>query len=168
MADRRSAALFVTLGLVAAFMVSAIVGVEYADNRRAGSDPASDSLQADAMTLPVTRTMTVEVLNGAGRAGLARDATHRLRGDGFDVVFYGNAARFDHPTSMVLARTGDLARAREVAAALGIDSVAADPDASLLLDVTVVLGADWPPPTPKPALRFERLRRLLAPADPAR
>jgi hypothetical protein len=168
MGRRRSAAAFAGLGLVGAFLASAIAGVEITRpdpgaDRRTGANLPYD----EAHTLPEARTIRVEVLNGAGRAGLARDATHRLRGDGFDVVFYGNAGRFDHGTSVVLARTDGLVQARAVAAALGIDSVRAEPDARLLLDATVVLGADWPPPTPGAGQPFDRLRRLLAPADTA-
>lgn len=178
MSDRRSAALFVALALVAAFLVSAIAGIEHTGASRAADLAADHAAReasidqaralADARSVPAAATIRIEVLNGAGRAGLARDATHRLRGDGFDVVFYGNAARFDHSTSLVLARTGDLERARAVAASLGIDSVAVEPDSTLLLDATVVLGADWPPPTPEPVAPVDRLRRILAPADPDR
>jgi hypothetical protein len=174
MGERRPAGLFVTLALVAAFLVSAIAGIEHVGASRAADDAARHASShqaralADADPAPAPATIRIEVLNGAGRAGLARDATHRLRGDGFDVVFYGNAARFDHPASFVLARTGDLASARAVAASLGIDSVAVEPDSVLLLDATVILGADWPPPAPEPVAPLQRLRRVLAPADPDR
>jgi hypothetical protein len=170
MPERRSTALFIALAIVAAFLASAIAGVEHtrSADRTGGTatgDPARSLSLAPEPALAAAPTIRIEVLNGAGRAGLARDATHRLRGDGFDVVFFGNAGRFDHTTSVVLARTGDLAGARAVAASLGIDSVAAAPDAALLLDATVVLGADWPPPAPEPVQTLDRLRRILAPAD---
>jgi hypothetical protein len=156
--------LFLTLGLAGAFLVSAIAGVG------GGEDTAVDpthSETADGRTLPAVMHVRAEVLNGAGRPGLARLATNRLRGEGFDVVFFGNAARFDHAHSVVLDRTGDIAAARAVAAALGIDSVATALDAALLLDVSVVLGADWPPPAPPGAPLHNRLRSLIAPADTA-
>lgn len=85
----------------------------------------------------------VEVLNGGGRSGMARAATEQLRDDGFDVVYFGNGSARD--SSVVLARTDDVAAARAVADALGIRSVLADPDANLYLDVTVVLGTEWQP-----------------------
>jgi hypothetical protein len=87
------------------------------------------------------------------------------RGVGFDVVFFGNAGRFDHVRSVVLDRTGDPARARAVAAALGIDSIATPLDSTLFLDATVVLGADWPPPPPHASTPLDRLRRLIVPPD---
>jgi hypothetical protein len=37
----------------------------------------------------------VEILNGGGHAGAAREATDQLRDLGFDVVFFGNAGSFD-------------------------------------------------------------------------
>lgn len=83
----------------------------------------------------------VEVLNAAGRSGLARAVTARLREAGYDVVYYGNAERRD--TSLVLLRAGEPAAAQAVATALGIDSVEVRRDPELLLEVTVLLGGDY-------------------------
>ncbi len=108
----------------------------------------------------------VEILNGAGRAGFARDATTRLRALGHDVVLFGNADRFDYATSVVLDRGGPAGAARAVADALGIDEVRVEPDPDLALDATVILGADWrlpPPPTEPAAGLGGLLRRLLGP-----
>jgi hypothetical protein len=93
-----------------------------------------------------TSNIRVEVLNGAGRTGMARKAMERLRARGFDVVYFGNASAFGQDSSVVLARTGRLDDANEVAGALGIRTVKSEPDSTLLLEVTVVLGTDWPPP----------------------
>lgn len=90
----------------------------------------------------------VEVLNGGGYAGAAREATETLRDLGFDVVFFGNAGAFDRDSSVVLDRMDTLDRAREVADALGIRSLLSEPDSNLYLDVTVVLGRDWQPASP--------------------
>lgn len=154
------AALFVTVGLAAAFLVSAMA--EVGRNR---SGDATAALDGDVRTLPAAAPIRVEVLNGAGVGGLARQATERLRGGGFDVVFFGNAARFDHARSLVLDRTGNITMARAVAAALAIDSVATAVDSTLFLDATVVLGGDWPPAVPDESTALERLRRLVVPAD---
>jgi hypothetical protein len=74
--------------------------------------------------------VVVEVLNASGRAGLARSGTRVLRRAGIDVVHFGNAP----------------AGTERVRDALGVGTVveAADPD--LLLDVSVLLGADFAPP----------------------
>lgn len=92
----------------------------------------------------------VEVLNGGGHAGAAREGTDQLRDLGFDVVFFGNAGSFDQDSSVVLDRMGHLDVARDVADALGIRNVRSEPDSNLYLDVSVVLGMEWmpsPPPT---------------------
>ena len=96
-----------------------------------------------ATGIPAGTRIRVEVLNGGGRSGMARTATGHLRDDGFDVVYFGNGSARD--SSVVFARTDDVAAARAVADALGIRSVLAEPDSNLYLDVTVVLGQEWEP-----------------------
>ncbi len=152
MAENRrfvSAALFATLGLVGAFVVSALAG--YWDGDSAGTGLRVFG-EADR-----PQDIRVEVLNGAGRSGLARDATHRLRGNGFDVVFFGNADHFGYRRSVAIDRLGEIDRARGVAAALGIDSVITAVDSTLMLEVTVVLGSDWPPVEPERQGWLDRL-----------
>ena len=98
----------------------------------------------------VRERVRVEVLNGGGHAGAAREATDQLRDLGFDVVFFGNAGSFDQDSSVVLDRMGHVEAARDVADALGIRNVRSEPDSNLYLDVSVVLGMEWmpsPPPT---------------------
>jgi len=109
----------------------------------AGSVPA---LEGDPpMEPPATwDRIRVEVLNGAGVAGLAARARDHLREEGFDVVYYGNAASFDQETTVVLSRTGPAGAARAVAGRLGVTRVETAPDSTRFVDVTVILGADWP------------------------
>ena len=85
----------------------------------------------------------VEVLNGAGIPGLAREVTRRLRDAGFDVVYFGNAGGSPREVSEVLDRSGQLKAARAVAGSLDIERVRAAPDTGLYVDVSVVLGKDW-------------------------
>jgi hypothetical protein len=115
----------------------------------------------------------VEVLNAAGRPNLARQATDALRDDGFDVVFFGNAAAGarggpstepaggasgepESEPSVVIDRVGRIELARSVADALGIRAVKSEPDSNLYVDVSVRLVEDWT----KPA------RGAAAPAPP--
>jgi len=132
---------------VVAFVVSAALGLRFSR----GADAASADVAADTL-VPVAGAAAgaprVEVLNGAGKAGLARDATERLRSAGFDVVYFGNAPE-PRGLSMVLDRGGRGQAARRAAAALGIADVRQQPDAARYVDVTVVLGKDWPP-APRP------------------
>jgi len=121
--------------------------------RGRSSGAASDS----ARRANPSDRVRVEVLNGGGRSGAAREATEQLRGLGFDVVFFGNASAFGRDSSVVLDRVGALEMARDVADALGIRNVLSEPDPNLYLDVSVVLGKDWVPealvPEPESAAR---------------
>ena len=89
----------------------------------------------------------VEVLNTTTRSGLARSATRALRGQGLDVVFFGNAdgsAKVD--STQVIARRGDRGAAQTVAKVLGRGVVKLQTDTLRRVDVTVLLGSDYRPP----------------------
>jgi hypothetical protein len=92
---------------------------------------------------PLNRTVTVEVMNGGGRPGAARDASLRLRRAGLDVVWWGNVVPelADSTATMVrvYARRGDTTGAGRVAAVLGETAVFQQPDADRLVDLTVVV-----------------------------
>jgi hypothetical protein len=136
--------------IATAFLVSFLAGL--GRDAAPPSPPPAPAVVADPPPSPAAG-IRVEVLNGSGRSGLARAITDRLREAGFDVVYFGNAGRAAD-TTMVLARTGEAEGARAVAAHLGISTVRAQPDSTLLLDVTVLLGKDWPAPRePTPAVR---------------
>ena len=88
----------------------------------------------------------VQVLNATTTRGLAQRATDHLRDKGFDVVEIGtNRERMD--STLVLDRSNHPEWARRVAAAMGGAPVLARPDTSRYLDVTVLIGASWRPPT---------------------
>lgn len=91
----------------------------------------------------LTNRIKVEVLNGAGERGLARQFADRLRLLGFDVVATGNADHFDHEITHVLDRSGRLGAALTVARELSADSLAIALDPELFLDASVVVGSDW-------------------------
>ncbi|MGH7675982.1 MAG: LytR C-terminal domain-containing protein [Gemmatimonadales bacterium] len=109
-----------------------------------GSDSAGDH----AFPVPGDRgeAITVEVLNATGRAGLARGATRVLRRDGIDVVFYGNATGPRLDSTRILVRRGTVAVGEQVRRALGVGVVVTAPDTTLLLDASVLLGADFRSP----------------------
>jgi hypothetical protein len=86
--------------------------------------------------------VTVEVLNGTRRAGVARAATRMLRRGGLDVVFFGNADEMVDSTR-VIVRRGDPDKARDVRLALGVGRIVVEPDTLRRVDVSVVLGADF-------------------------
>ncbi|HEX2250688.1 MAG TPA: LytR C-terminal domain-containing protein [Gemmatimonadales bacterium] len=99
---------------------------------------------AAAGVAPPPGRITIEVLNGTRRQGAARTATRLLRRQGLDVVFLGNADSLADSTR-VLARRGDIARAKHVAKALGRGVVRVEVDTFRRVDVSVILGADFRP-----------------------
>ena len=91
----------------------------------------------------------VEILNATATPRLAQSATRLLRDRGFDVVATGNSpTRRD--STLVLDRTNHPEWARLVASVLGrtgSGAVELRPDTSRYVDITVLLGAEWTPPT---------------------
>jgi hypothetical protein len=89
------------------------------------------------------RVISVEVLNGAGVPGLAREVTDHLRGRGFDVKYYGNSPDGPRDSTVVLIRRSP-AMGEEIAAALPRATIETALDTTLYLDATIILGSDWP------------------------
>ena len=88
----------------------------------------------------------VQVLNATQTRGLARRATVFLRDRGFDVVEVATAAQARDST-LVIDRSGHPEWAQLVARALGSTQVVSRSDSSRYLDVTVLVGGDWTPPS---------------------
>ncbi len=85
--------------------------------------------------------IVVEVLNTTLVDGLARAMTRRLRRAGIDVVFYGSSdERLD--STLILVRRGDSSFVDRIRAAIGGGQVIVEPDETLLLDATILLGMD--------------------------
>ena len=102
-------------------------------------------MQGHAYAVPAPdRRITVEVLNGTRRPGVARVATRMLRRQGLDVVFFGNAEEGADSTQ-VIVRRGDPGRGRDVRQALGVGRIMVVPDSLRRVDVSVVLGQDFRP-----------------------
>lgn len=87
----------------------------------------------------------VEVLNATSVPGLARRAAMFLRDRGFDVVGTGTAAD-KRSTTLILDRSGHPDWATLLAKAIPA-KIEARPDSTRYLDVTVLLGDDWRPPS---------------------
>jgi hypothetical protein len=107
------------------------------------------SPQAYAVPGDRAPAVTVEVLNASGRVGNARVGARVLRDAGIDVVYFGNADATESglDSTRVILRRGDRRAAEQVRKALGIGRISVEPDAGKLLDVSVLLGADFPPRT---------------------
>jgi hypothetical protein len=137
--------LVATVSLVLVLLASAIVGFFPRPVAPAEGTPAEAPLAGERPR--------VEVLNGAGVPGLAREVTRMLRQRGFDVVYFGNAPGPAHDTSVVIDRAGRPEPAQQVADALGIAVVRSAPDTLLYLEATVILGRDRVAERAQPAPR---------------
>jgi hypothetical protein len=84
----------------------------------------------------------VEVLNGAGEPGLAREVTMQLRRLGIDVLLEGNAERYDFPESILIDRRGNPDLLRRLQRRLGVRRTIVQVKPDALVDVTLVVGHD--------------------------
>jgi hypothetical protein len=92
------------------------------------------------------RRPRVEVLNGTGAVALTQSVARRIIPAGAEITLTGNVPGFGvRHTSVVYYRPGDLPAARRVAAALGVGSVAEGNVPIDVVDLTVVVGADFHP-----------------------
>jgi hypothetical protein len=85
----------------------------------------------------------VEVLNANGRDGDARVGTRLLRNAGIDVVYFGNAAESGLDSTRIIVRRGTADVGERVRSVIGRGRVEVQLDSSKLLDVSVLLGADF-------------------------
>ena len=91
----------------------------------------------------------VEVLNGCGVPALAAKTTEFLRSKQVDVVRSDNADHHQNQATLNIQRNEKIKSLQKVAASLGINvtdssRVLIIPDESLGIDVTVILGKDYP------------------------
>lgn len=104
---------------------------------------SGDTPGALAYPVPGDRfRFSVEVLNGTSIDGLARAVTLRLRRSGVDVVYFGSAEGAPRDSTWIVVRRGDSTAALALRDLLGLGRIVLEPDPRLLLDLTVLLGAD--------------------------
>jgi hypothetical protein len=98
---------------------------------------------AERSERPNEAVIVVEVRNGCGVSGLGDRVARYLRDEGFDVILVGNAEDFEFAESMVVDRSGEWAKAREVARSLGGIPVIQQISSGTLADATVIVGRDF-------------------------
>ena len=140
--ERRRLIRRVAAGVAAVLLVGGVVLALRGPSTRA---PQAVRQRVDAEA-PAGVRIRVEVLNATRVRGLARRATMHLRDRGFDVVNVGTS-REPRDSTLVLDRSGHPDWAALVGRALGGARVEAAPDSSRYLDVTVLVGATWRPPS---------------------
>jgi hypothetical protein len=98
----------------------------------------------DSKNDAVAESIQVSILNACGEDGIASKARTYLRLRGFDVVEVGNYSKTLNQ-SVIIDRLGDIRSAHKTAYALGIgDSlVYSNPDSSLYLRNTILIGKDF-------------------------
>ena len=84
----------------------------------------------------------IEVLNGTGEPGVARDVTMRLRKMGIDVLIEGNAERFDYRETVLVDRKGNPALMRKLSRRLGVGRVVTQIQERPRIDATLIIGWD--------------------------
>ncbi len=85
--------------------------------------------------------ISVTVLNGTDREGLATQIAQLLEQNGCRIVDIGNAKQ-ESDTSLIIDHRTQASRAERVAKWLGMGAVAVEPDSENPADVTVVVGKD--------------------------
>lgn len=129
--------------------VEALGTSEFADGElyRVRFDGLADLLARIAPDVPAGRgveRIEVQVLNGTGEPGVSQRVQPTLVPAGASVVLTGNAANFDYATTQVVYYDeGDLDAARTVQEALGVGEVVRSLSELGVVDVTVVVGADF-------------------------
>ena len=94
------------------------------------------------------QNIKVEVLNGCGLKGIAARTAEFLRENHIDVVRSDNADHHDYPNTVIISRNENVESLRAVSKSFGVTMddkthiVIDDPDESLGVDVTVILGKD--------------------------
>lgn len=133
--------------LAAVLLVIVLAGAAVVMRARQTSTPILSSIGARAeVRAPEGVRIRVQVLNTTAERGLARRATRLLRDRGFDVVDLGNASP-TIDTTMVLDLSGHPAWAAAAAKVMAPARTRVRQDSSRYLDITVLIGSTWRPPT---------------------
>jgi LCP family protein required for cell wall assembly len=105
-------------------------------------EPKPDLKPTVARFLGGSGSTSVEILNGAGVAGLAARSADRLTQRGFVIASVGDAPKAQAQTT-ILARPGARSAAEQVANTLGVPTTRVSENATLgTADVQVILGPD--------------------------
>jgi hypothetical protein len=131
----------IVVGLIALVAVGATALVQMRTHTAKPVAPPPPRIRA-----PEGVRIRVQVLNSTKTHGLARRATMLLRDRGFDVVETGNV-NDSRDTTLVLDLSNHPDWAASVAKLFGNARVEARHDSSRYLDIAVVLGSSWRPPS---------------------
>lgn len=91
----------------------------------------------------VPNTGQIQILNGSGKAGAAEQFRNFLTDQGFDIIEFGNAASWNYPHTLVVARTDNEPVARDLARVMGTENLIHLFDPLAMVDATVFVGKDY-------------------------
>lgn len=121
----------------------------YRIDRERADQLIADRLSDSVPTGRTTNGRSLQILNGNGQPGIGQDIATRLVPAGFKVVLTGNADRFDYDETRVLVYADDeatLASGRQIVDLLGVGRVELSRTPQSVVDITIVVGRDFPPP----------------------
>jgi len=96
----------------------------------------------------VTGGRDVQILNGNGVPRVGQQVAERLADGGYRVILTGNADRFTYETTRIVlhdSSEAQLAVGRDVQARLGVGELELAATPGSVVDITIVVGADFPP-----------------------
>jgi LytR cell envelope-related transcriptional attenuator len=131
-------------GLVAIVVVASVVVARFGRSQAVETQPRPRV--TSGVVAPTGARVRVQVLNGTTVRGLARRATMVLRDRGFDVVETGTVSGA-HDTTVVRDLSGHPDWANRIARVLAPARVETRIDSSRYLDIAVILGSAWRPPS---------------------
>ena len=109
-----------------------------------GSAPQPESTTSTTTTPPMTPSqVSLRVLNGSGRAGLATSASVALVKQGFIVIGTGNATTYNYTTTQIQYAPGNESPAQLAAGAIGGSTTLLPDNALTGNNVIVTLGTDF-------------------------
>jgi anionic cell wall polymer biosynthesis LytR-Cps2A-Psr (LCP) family protein len=93
-------------------------------------------------------TVTLEILNGTTRNGLAGRTSQVFKSFGFEISGVGNADRDSYEKTIIIDRGGDIAKTQKVANIIRCTNIQADIDIAMAgsvadSDVIIILGKDF-------------------------
>lgn len=89
---------------------------------------------------------SVEVLNGSGTAGLAKQVADQLQASGYRITSTGNAPGFDYERSQIIVRADMADRAEQIAQLIGTADIKTSEDSestSDSADITIIIGKNY-------------------------
>jgi polyisoprenyl-teichoic acid--peptidoglycan teichoic acid transferase len=147
LAEARRAGRLTTLTLPVSPLGSGRDDLYRVDAERAGA-VVEEHLASSRPTDAAGAGRSLQVLNGNGVPGIGQQVAERLQPGGYRILLTGNADRFSYETTRIVIYDDapeQLAVARDIRERLGTGEIERSGTPQSVVDVTIVVGADFPP-----------------------